>query len=64
MLPFKEFDFQIFPLNMFWYIFSSDNVKFIITFPLSSSFVKKKYIYIYIYIYIYNLFNVMTSHPV
>ncbi len=61
MLPFKEFDFQIFPLNIFWYIFSSDNVKFIIPFPLSPSFV---YIYIYIYVYIYNLFHVMTSLPI
>ncbi len=51
MLPSKEFDFQIFPLNIFCYIFSSDNVKFIIPFPLSPSFV---YIYIHIYfIYIY-----------
>ncbi len=59
MLPFKEFDFQIFPLNIFWYLFSSDNVKFIVTFLLSTLFVKKK-----IYIYIYYWFHVMTSLPV
>ncbi len=46
VLSFKEFNLQIFPLNIFWYIFSSDIVKFIITFPLSNSFVKKKNIYI------------------
>ncbi len=45
VLSFKEFNLQIFPLNIFWYIFSSDIVKFEITFPLSTSFVK---IYIYI----------------
>ncbi len=49
VLPFKEFNLQIFPLNMFWYVFSSDIVKFIITFPLSTSFIYTVNILKYIY---------------
>ncbi len=41
VLPFKEFNFQIVSFNIFWYIFSSENVKFYNYFPLSTSFVKK-----------------------